>query len=116
MIRKVFIICSALLIFNAAAAEKISIIATADLHGRLREFAKLAAVIRRYPDAVKIDAGDLTQGDAVCDLLPHGAMAEALNSLKYDIFVPGNHDFEWGVKNTVLFAKKFSGFKLTFFL
>jgi len=65
--------------------------------------------MRNYPDAFKVDAGDLTQGDPVCDLFPHDVMPEILNNLNYDIFVPGNHDFEWGIKNTQLFAKKFCG-------
>ena len=109
MIKTAFIIFVAALTLSATGAGKIRIVATADLHGRLTEFAKLAAVMRNYPDAFKVDAGDLTQGDPVCDLFPHDVMPEILNNLNYDIFVPGNHDFEWGIKNTQLFAKKFCG-------
>ena len=61
---------------------------------------KVLSLIRQQraidPGLLVIDCGDLTQGtyEATFD---HGAsMIHALNAAKYDAFVPGNHDFDYG--------------------
>ena len=75
-------------------AKELQIIATCDIHGKMREFSHLAAVFGNYPEAVKIDLGDLFHGDPLNDMLNGSAMIEALNIAGYDIFIPGNHEFE----------------------
>ena len=76
------------------AAQELHIVASCDLHGNLSGFAKLIPEIREYKNAVKLDLGDLFQSDPLCDLSDGTPMIDALNIAEYDIFIPGNHEFE----------------------
>ena len=92
---KIFI--AALLAISAIlqlSGRELHIIATCDMHGNLSGFARLLPVIQQYPDAVKLDLGDLFQGEVLPDLLKGEPMMSALNLAKYDFFIPGNHEFE----------------------
>lgn len=82
-----------------AEIRTVTVLHTTDLHGS-PEMPKVVSLIRRQraidPGLLIIDCGDLTQGsyEATFD---HGAsMIHALNAAKYDVFVPGNHDFDYG--------------------
>ncbi len=101
----------------------LAILATTDLHGhvlgydyyRLREqpdigldrLAPLIAQARReFANTVLVDNGDTLQGNALADLQagpllpPCGqplAMHKAMNHLGYDVAVPGNHEFNFGL-------------------
>lgn len=44
-----------------------------------------------------IDAGDAVQGDAIGTLSKGGYLTEIMNQVGYDIFVPGNHEFDYGM-------------------
>ena len=90
-------------------AGEMQIIATGDLHGRLDKLAALAPLMQKYPDAVKIDLGDLFHGDPVNDLLSGVPAFEALSLLKYDFFIPGNHDFELPPEQLSKSLQSFSG-------
>ena len=89
--------------------REIKIIATCDIHGKHYNFARLAAVIRNYPDAVKIDIGDLFHGEALEDASFGAPMIAALNNLKYDIVIPGNHEFELPRDKFIETYRKFGG-------
>lgn len=92
---KIFI--AALLAISAIlqlSGRELQIIATCDMHGSLSGFARMLPVIQQYPDAVKLDLGDLFQGEVLPDLLKGEPMITALNLAKYDFFIPGNHEFE----------------------
>ena len=91
------------------AAQELHIVATCDLHGNLSGFAKLLPEIKEYPDAVKLDMGDLFQGDPLCDLLDGRPMIDALNHAGYDIFIPGNHEFELSPTQLGALVKRFNG-------
>lgn len=93
MIRFVFLFLLCILPF-ISGGETMRIIVTGDIHGKMEEFSSLAAELKKYPDAVKIDLGDLFHGDPACDILNGLPMIKLLNSLKYDLLVPGNHEFE----------------------
>jgi 2',3'-cyclic-nucleotide 2'-phosphodiesterase (5'-nucleotidase family) len=44
-----------------------------------------------------VDAGDAVQGDAI-GTLSHGEyLVEIMNEMGYDVFVPGNHEFDYGM-------------------
>ena len=97
MKRFCFLLIAALFLtaFYCRGEDKcIQFIVTGDMHGQLDKFARLAVVIREYPDAVKIDLGDIFQGEPAHDLANGEVMIEALNCLNYDFLIPGNHDFE----------------------
>ncbi|MBE6365252.1 MAG: hypothetical protein E7053_05820 [Lentisphaerae bacterium] len=76
---------------------EVSFIITADLHGDLAAFARLAPQIRRYPQAVKIDLGDFAQSSFPVVRQNGFPVIEAFNELSYDILVPGNHDLEFPI-------------------
>jgi len=93
---------------------QISIIHTTDLHGHilptsdyagngdLGGFARCATQIKRWRrqnrNSILIDIGDVYQGTDV-SFRTNGALMIALfNHLKYDAWIVGNHEFDWGVE------------------
>jgi 2',3'-cyclic-nucleotide 2'-phosphodiesterase/3'-nucleotidase len=94
-------------------AVTISILHTTDLHGHilptfdyegrpdLGGLARCATQIRRWREAnsnsLLLDIGDVYQGTEV-GLSTRGAvMVRCLNALRYDAWVVGNHEFDWGI-------------------
>ncbi len=95
-----------------AAPVEIEILVTTDLHGHLEHsvadersggWLRLATLIRRERAAfgegrtLLIDCGDTTQGtfDAAASKGEPGI--QALKVLAYDVWVPGNHELDYGV-------------------
>ncbi len=98
----------------AADTTTITILETSDLHGRIYPhdyatdevdsdtgLAKIATLIKQEkainPDAILIDGGDTVQdnsADLFNDLTIH-PMIEGLNFLNYDVWVVGNHEFNY---------------------
>ncbi len=98
----------------AADTTTITILATADLHGRIYPhdygtdsvdddtgLAKIGTLVKQEraidPDALLIDCGDTVQ-DNSADLfndLPIHPMIAGLNFLNYDVWVIGNHEFNY---------------------
>ena len=91
----------------------ISILHTTDLHGHilptvdydghpnLGGLARCATQIRQWqseaPNSILLDVGDVYQGTEV-SLRARGAnMIRCLNALRYDAWVVGNHEFDWGM-------------------
>jgi len=99
---------------SAADTTTITILGTADLHGRIYPhdyatdtvdsdagLAKIATLVKQEraiaPDAILIDCGDTVQ-DNSADLfndLPIHPMIDCLNTLDYDVWVIGNHEFNY---------------------
>src|SRR6266705_6862580 len=92
----------------------ISILHTTDIHGHILPtsdydgnpdrggLARCVTQIRRWRrqnrNSILIDAGDVYQGTDV-SLRTNGAlMIDLFNHLKYDAWVVGNHEFDWGVE------------------
>src|SRR6266478_4245792 len=92
----------------------ISILHTTDLHGHILPtsdydgnpdrggMARCITQIRRWRrknrNAILIDVGDVYQGTDV-SLRTNGAlMIDLFNYLKYDAWIVGNHEFDWGVE------------------
>ena len=117
----------------AADTTTITILGTADLHGRIYPhdyatdtvdsdtgLAKIATLVKQGraidPDALLIDCGDTVQDNSaeLFNNLPIHPMIEGLNFLNYDVWVIGNHEFNFEkafldknvatFKNTVLSA------------
>ena len=102
----------------AAALEPdticISILHTTDLHGHILPtsdydgtadrggLARCATQIRRWrrqnPSSILIDVGDVYQGTDVSLRNRGELMIELFNHLKYDAWVIGNHEFDWGIE------------------
>ena len=104
---------------NAAAALEpdtvcISILHTTDLHGHILPTfdydraadrggaARCVTQIRRWrrqnPNAILIDVGDVYQGTDVSLRNKGELMIDVFNHLKYDAWVIGNHEFDWGIE------------------
>ena len=104
-----------LLLCAAVSAREvpITILHTCDLHGNilpavnydgqtnLGGFARCATAIRQVraerPNALLVDAGDTIQGTAVSYLSEGRVMVRLLNLLRYDAWIWGNHEFDWGM-------------------
>src|SRR5437762_11758815 len=92
----------------------ISILHTTDIHGHILPtsdydgnsdrggLARCVTQIRRWRrqnrNSILIDVGDVYQGTEV-SLRTNGAlMIDLFNHLKYDAWIVGNHEFDWGVE------------------
>jgi len=95
--------------------KSIRIIATSDLHGKFMPWdyalnkksrsgsmAQLASAICEYrsESTLLVDAGDTIQdnsADIFLDLQEPHPMVQALNVLQYDVWVTGNHEYNYGM-------------------
>ncbi len=102
----------------AAALESdtvcISILHTTDLHGHILPtadydgnpdyggLARCAAQIRRWrrqnSNSILIDVGDVYQGTDVSLRNKGELMIDLFNHLRYDGWIVGNHEFDWGIE------------------
>ncbi len=106
-----------LFLLSALSAEELVILQTTDLHGTTDTDGLLEIIAREreeHPDLLLIDCGDLMQGTYQAAQDKGAAAVEYLNRAEYDVFVPGNHDFDYGadvlcrnlgtLKNTAVLA------------
>jgi len=52
-----------------------------------------------------VDAGDAIQGEAIGSLTKGSAIVEIMNKVGYDLAIPGNHEFDYGMDNFLSLAK-----------
>ena len=104
---------------NAAGALQpdtvcISVLHTTDLHGHILPtsdydgtvdrggLARCVTQIRRWrrqnPNSILIDVGDVYQGTDISLRNKGELMIDLFNHLKYDAWVIGNHEFDWGIE------------------
>jgi len=92
----------------------ISILHTTDLHGHILPtsdyngnpdcggMARCITQIRRWqqqnPNSILIDVGDVYQGTDVGLRSKGELMIDLFNHLKYDAWIIGNHEFDWGMQ------------------
>ncbi len=105
----------ALLALPAGAREvPITLLHTADLHGRLVNLVpqegfdrpagllRLATLIRaaraEAPNVLLLDAGDTIQGSPESYATRGRAVVEAMEQLRFDAWTLGNHEFDWGLE------------------
>ena len=95
--------------FHKPNEKKITIFQTADIHAYLDNkeggILKLAELLKKevkenggYNHSLLIDCGDLLQGSYEGSETKGKIIIPIFNSMKYDIFIPGNHDFDFGQK------------------
>ncbi|MDQ3200255.1 MAG: bifunctional metallophosphatase/5'-nucleotidase [Verrucomicrobiota bacterium] len=93
---------------------RISILHTTDLHGHilptidyrgradLGGMARCATQIQRWrsenPNSLLIDIGDVYQGTQFALSDQGGMMIDLFNLLRYDAWIVGNHEFDWGLE------------------
>lgn len=92
---------------------EITVLNTTDLHGHIlpgKDYAgrenvggllRCATLIKQLrseiPNTLLVDCGDLYQGTAESYLTEGRIMVRALDLLKYDAWILGNHEFDWGL-------------------
>lgn len=112
----------------AAGEEKVTILATADVHGRLlpwdyttdkedltgslAQIATLVKEIRKEEEhVILLDGGDLIQGNSsglFRDEAVHPAIL-GLNTMEYDAWTLGNHEFDYGMERLHKVCGTFQG-------
>ncbi len=98
-----------------AAPRKLTILQTTDVHGAIGDakspgLLQIADAAEQIGPDLWIDCGDLTQGSFSASLDNGASMVEALNAAGCDVWVPGNHDFDYG---TEVLAKRLGAFRGT---
>src|SRR5438132_13825005 len=99
--------------FNSDTVS-ISILHTTDLHGHIlptsdyqgtsgvgglaRCVTQIHQWRRRYRNSILIDVGDVYQGTDVGLRSKGKLMIDLFNYLKYDAWIVGNHEFDWGIE------------------
>ena len=74
---------------------------TNDVHGAISGYAVAANMKLKLEKAgaevLLIDAGDFIQGDAAVNMSEGASAVELMNAAGYDLAIPGNHEFDYGV-------------------
>ena len=115
---------------QASVGEKrtVTIFGSSDIHGYFLPWdyatdaafptgglSKIATVVAREratnPNVVVVDAGDLIQGNFAEGFKAEkeNPMMKGLNAIGYDVFVPGNHEFNFGMSVLNNTLKTFKG-------
>ena len=98
-----------------ATPKRLTILQTTDIHGTIGDekspgLLQIAGAVERVKPNLWIDCGDLTQGSFSSTIDCGASMVEGLNTAGCDVWVPGNHDFDYGVE---MLAKRISFFRGT---
>ncbi|NLC06046.1 MAG: hypothetical protein GX778_05965, partial [Erysipelothrix sp.] len=102
-------------IFADDTTNKITIVHTNDMHGRMNQFPEIAkdtystysllALLNAYVKGNDVDflfdAGDAIQGLPISNLDKGKNMIDAMEAIGYDAMTIGNHEFDFGYDNIV---------------
>lgn len=91
----------------STAPVKLSFMLTNDIHGHLQPnlttISSIAQQVRQQPEYAKnqsafflLDSGDQFQGTLISNYDEGSTVFAALNAMKYDAIIPGNHDYDFG--------------------
>ena len=96
-------------------AVQLTILNTTDLHGRVNGVLKIAYLIEQQKklhssdSILLIDCGDTIQGTFSSMIFKGALMVKCMNYLKYDVWVVGNHEFDYPLKTVKKRILEFSG-------
>lgn len=82
--------------------QTLIIISTADIHGNISQFPKLATLVKsyrnKYPHVLLVDSGDYFMGSPYVDdwKTPGEPLTILMNKLGYNVATIGNHDLDYG--------------------
>jgi len=101
--RRIFsVICALALLLGSAppafgATEPVAVIYyTNDIHGAYENMAKVA-YLAENEGAILVDAGDAIQGSIASTLTEGQAMVDVMKAMGYDVNIPGNHEYDFGM-------------------
>ena len=99
----------------SAAPVKLTIMQTTDIHGSIGDakspgLLQIANIAESVKPDLWIDCGDLIQGSFSATMDRGASMVDGLNAAGCDVWVPGNHDFDYG---TETLAKRLGAFRGT---
>ncbi len=107
---------------NFAEIKDIVICQTTDIHGNFRKewkedksgWLSLCTLIKNERKNAKnkfllIDCGDTIQGSYIASFFKGELSVKLLNDLQYDVWIIGNHDFDYGLNILKLRTSQFSG-------
>ena len=101
--RRIFsVICAIALLLGSAttafgATEPVAVIYyTNDIHGVYENMAKVA-YLAETEGAILVDAGDAIQGSIASTLTEGQAMVDVMKAMSYDVNIPGNHEYDFGM-------------------
>lgn len=109
-----FIVINTLFSSLAFATDKpIILLYTNDIHCAIEDnlgFAKIAQykqdLAQITPYTALIDAGDAIQGTPIGKLSTGESIIDIMNAVGYDFAIPGNHEFDYGMKRFLQLAQK----------
>lgn len=83
--------------------QRVVVLSTNDIHASIDRIPQLATAVAACRDTVTtvlVDAGDRWTGNAFVDKAeePYRPIIDLMNSLKYDVAVLGNHEFDLGAE------------------
>ena len=99
----------------SATPVKLTIMQTTDIHGAIGDakspgLLQIADIAEQLKPDLWIDCGDLIQGSYSATMDGGASMLKGLSAAGCDVFVPGNHDFDFGVETL---AKRLGAFRGT---
>ena len=93
-----------------ALTKNLVILFTSDVHAGIDQgwgYAGLAAIRDKIAESnhvVLVDNGDAIQGEVLGTMTKGKALVELMNAVGYDVAVPGNHEFDYGMANFLSLA------------
>ena len=79
---------------------KTVILHTNDVHGKIQDYAKVAALVDEFEAAgakvILVDAGDYSQGTVYVSMSKGKDAVTMMNAVGYDVATLGNHEFDYG--------------------
>ena len=86
---------------NDEAVKSFTIVHTNDVHARVGGEAYVASYVKNLKNAgenvILISAGDVLHGQTIATISQGKTVVDIMNAVGYDLLVPGNHDFNYGI-------------------
>ena len=98
---------------ETASNDEIIILFTSDIHCGVKSgfgMVGLAQIKEMFKqngyNVLLVDDGDAIQGDALGTLTKGQAIIDLMNAVHYDVAIPGNHEFDYGMDEFLALTKK----------
>ncbi|MBR3202782.1 MAG: bifunctional metallophosphatase/5'-nucleotidase, partial [Solobacterium sp.] len=98
---------------ETASNDEIIILFTSDIHCGVKSgfgMVGLAQIKEMFKqngyNVLLVDDGDAIQGDALGTLTKGQAIIDLMNAIHYDVAIPGNHEFDYGMDEFFALTKK----------